>query len=124
MNRELIQKELQMIQAAPFTDKTDKQLWSYQKMSDVYKVERGNRQPEHLKRFNSITNRKCKLSIKQVKEMRLKYNPHVYGKKKLAKKYGVSVSVVHRIIKGLSWKNVAEDTPGYISQTKNSSVKV
>jgi hypothetical protein len=39
-----------------------------------------------------------------VREIRRKYNPHIYGKKRLAIEYGVSVSVIYRIIKGIMWK--------------------
>jgi DNA invertase Pin-like site-specific DNA recombinase len=44
------------------------------------------------------------LNKEQVREIRRKYNPHVYGKKRLAIEYGVSVSVIYRIIKGVMWK--------------------
>ncbi|MBN8838450.1 MAG: hypothetical protein J0I09_14400 [Sphingobacteriia bacterium] len=106
MNRELIQQELLKIQEAPYANKTDKQLWSFQDLSDLHKSIYKGKQPEQLRKYNNVCNRQCKLTIEQVRDIRLKYNPHVYGKKRLAKEYGVSASVIYRIINGKSWKEI------------------
>ncbi len=57
----------------------------------------------HVK-YNDSENRKTKLNKAQAREIRWRYNPHVYGKKRLVIQYRVSVFVVYRIIKGLMWK--------------------
>lgn len=105
MDLERIQSEVTKVCISDFAKKTDKQLWSYQDLSDRYYSEKRTIQPEALARYNLPVNRKCKLTPKQVKEIRKKYTPHVYGKKRLAAEYGVSASVIYRIIKGQSWKS-------------------
>ena len=40
-----------------------------------------------------------KLSIEKIMEIRKKYNPYVYGKLRLAKEYGVSKTLIHKILK-------------------------
>ena len=106
MNKEQILKELLLIQEAPYSTKTDKQLWSYQDLSDLYKARTKGLQPQQLRKYNKSVNRICKLTSEQVLEIRYKYNPHVYGKKKLSKEYGISTSVIYRIITGKSWKEL------------------
>lgn len=105
MNKEKILNELKKVQESSFAMKTDKQLISYETLSEMYKNQNRGLQPAALVKYNKAINRVCKLTVKQVKEIREKYNPYVYGKQKLAKEYGVSTSVVYRIIKGRSWKN-------------------
>lgn len=104
MDINVIQKEIEKVQKASFAHKTDKQLWSYQELSERYYSEKGYCQPKVLKTFNNPSSRRCKLTGNQVREIRSKYVPHVYGKKKLAQDYGVSASVILRILKGESWK--------------------
>ncbi len=104
MNKDLIMGELLKIQESPFAKKTDKQLLSYEALSELYKERNKGVQPTQLVEFNKPSNRKCKLTIEQVKEIRKKYNPYVYGKERLSKEYGVGRSVIYRIIKGKSWK--------------------
>ena len=104
MNSKEINEELRKAQDAPFAKKTDKQLLSYESLSELYKNRNKGIQPAALAKYNKAGNRKCKLTIKQVNEIRRKYNPYVYGKLILAKEYGVSHSVIYRIIKGRSWK--------------------
>jgi hypothetical protein len=104
MNISKIQQELNNISLRPYARKTDKQLISYEELSQFYKLKYKGKQPSMLVKYNLPINRKCKLSIKQVREIRSKYVPHVYGKKKLGLEYGVSTSVIYRILKGSSWK--------------------
>ena len=104
MDINVIKKEIEKVQKASFAHKTDKQLWSYQELSERYYSEKGYSQPRALKTFNKPSSRICKLTSSQVREIRSKYVPHVYGKKKLAQDYGVSASVILRILKGESWK--------------------
>lgn len=105
MNIKEIQKEITKIQKSVYAKKTDKQLMSYEMLSELHKKQYQGIQPLALKKYNDSENRKTKLNKAQVREIRGKYNPHVYGKKRLAVEYDVSVSVIFRIIKGLMWKN-------------------
>ena len=99
-----IQKEVSNVGEASFAHKSDKQLWLYQKLSDSYLLANKRDQPTALIKYNSPKNRHCKLTLEQVNEIRERYIPHVYGKKRLAVEYGVSPSVILRILKGESWK--------------------
>ena len=104
MDTKSIQKELDRIQESSYAKKTDKQLISYELLSQHHKYKNKGVQPPELEVFNNPVNRRCKLNIQKAREIRKKYNCHVYGKLKLAKEYGVSPSVIYRIIKGKSWK--------------------
>jgi hypothetical protein len=104
MNIKKIQSEIKKIESSSFAKKSDKQLMSYEILSELYKNQYQGVQPLALVKYNDSENRKTKLNKAQVREIRRKYNPHVYGKKRLAIEYGVSVSVIYRIIKGLMWK--------------------
>lgn len=101
-----IQQIVKEIQSAPFAKKTDKQLLSYELLSQIQKEKYKGLQPSSLSFYNKPTNRKTKLNSKQVKEIRNKYNPYVYGKKKLAIEYGVSVTLIYKIINRVKWKSI------------------
>ena len=100
-----IQEEINKIEKAPFAKKTDKQLMAWDILSELYKQQYNGVQPLALVKYNDSENRRTKLTKDKVREIRRKYNPHIYGKKRLAIEYGVSVSVIYRIIKGSMWKN-------------------
>lgn len=104
MNIKKIQSEINKIESSSFAKKSDKQLMSYEILSELHKNQYQGVQPLALVKYNDSENRKTKLNKAQAREIRRKYNPHVYGKKRLAIEYGVSVSVIYRIIKGLMWK--------------------
>lgn len=104
MNINKIQTEIKKIESSSFAKKSDKQLMSYEILSELHKSQYKGIQPLALVKYNDSENRKTKLNKEQVREIRRKYNPHIYGKKRLAIEYGVSVSVIYRIIKGLMWK--------------------
>jgi len=104
MNINEIQQELDKIRLSPYARKTDKQLIAYEELSNLYKSKYQGKQPSMLLKYNLPINRKCKLSIEQVREIRSKYVPNVYGKKKLGMEYGVSTSVIYRILNRVSWK--------------------
>jgi hypothetical protein len=104
MNISEIQQELDNISLRQFARKTDKQLIAYEELSNFYKSKYQGKQPSMLLKYNLPINRKCKLSIEQVREIRSKYVPNVYGKKKLGMEYGVSTSVIYRILNRVSWK--------------------
>lgn len=104
MDIQEIQKEVTNVGEGSFAHKTDKQLWLYQKLSENYLEAKKGQQPPALKKYNSPTSRKCKLTPELVREIRNLYTPHVYGKKRLAAEFGVSPSVILRIIRGEAWK--------------------
>lgn len=106
MNKSKIQKELQKIAQANYAKKTDKQLMAYERMHEMHKGKNKGIQSDALKKFNNPIYRECKLTPEMVKEIRQKYVPHVYGKQRIAAEYGVSTSVIYRIIQGKSWKNI------------------
>jgi len=106
MNTKKIQEELNKIHAAPFSKKSDKQLIAHDILSTLHKQKYAGLQPIALVKYNKSENRKTKLSKEDVISIRGKYNPHIYGKKRLAKEFGISVSLVHKIINRLKWKDI------------------
>jgi hypothetical protein len=106
MDYKKIQKEADKIQTAAFAKKTDKQLLSYETLSQLQKEKYKGLQPIALTVYNNAIKRKTKLSLKQIKEIRSSYNPYVYGKKKLAIEYGVSVSLIYKIVNHKIWKHI------------------
>jgi hypothetical protein len=105
MDIKRIQEEIKRIQSSSYAKKTDKQLMAWDILSELYKQQYQGIQPKALVKYNDSENRRTKLNKEQVREIRSKYNPHIYGKKRLAIEFGVSVSVIYRIIKGIMWKN-------------------
>jgi DNA invertase Pin-like site-specific DNA recombinase len=110
MDIKKIQEEVLKIKEAPYSKKTDKQLFAYEILSETHKGRNKGVQPTALLKYNEAVNRKCKLTAQKVNEIRQKYNPHIYGKKRLAEEYGVSTSVIYRIIKGKSWREYDNST--------------
>jgi len=104
MDTERLQKIIDSIDQSNYAFKTDKQLASYEDLSIMYKQKYAGRQPPQLREYKKRENGGCKLNEHLVAEIRKKYQPHVYGKLKLAKEYGVSTSVIYRIIKKEIWK--------------------
>ncbi len=104
MNINLIQAEVDKVAQSTFAKKSDKQLMSYEIMSEIYRNKHKGVQPSSLSNFNHRKYRVCKLTQAQVAEIRSKYNPHVYGKLKLSKEYGVSAPLILKIVRGLIWK--------------------
>ena len=104
MNRSKIQKLIDSIDLTNCAFKTDKQLVSYEDLSFAHKIKYTGKQPPQLRSYKRRENGGCKLNERLVDEIRNKYQPHVYGKLKLAKEYGVSTSVIYRIIKKEIWK--------------------
>lgn len=96
MNNKIVLQELKKIQESEYAKKSDKQLISYEILSELHKGKNVGIQPIAFKIFNE--NRKRKLSIDKILEIRKKYNPYVYGKLRLAKEYGVSKTLIHKII--------------------------
>ncbi len=96
MINQIVLTEIKKIQDSDYAKKTDKQLISYEILSEIHKGKNMGIQPIAFKIFNE--NRKRKLSIDQILEIREKYNPYVYGKLRLAKEYGVSKTLIHKIL--------------------------
>jgi hypothetical protein len=96
INSDLL-KEINSIQQSEFAKKSDKQLNSYEILAQLKKGENKGIQPQAFKFFND--NRKRKLSVELIEEIKNKYNPYVYGKLRLAKEYGVSKSLIHKLLK-------------------------
>jgi DNA invertase Pin-like site-specific DNA recombinase len=88
--------EIKKIQDSDYAKKSDKQLISYEILSELHKGKNMGLQPIAFRIFNE--NRKRKLSNDQILEIRNKYNPYVYGKLRLAKEYGVSKTLIHKIL--------------------------
>jgi len=106
MDTKRIQEEINRIKNAPFSKKSDKQLIANDNLSALHKLKYSGIQPIEFERYNNHVNRKTKLTAEDVIAIRSKYNPYIVGKKKLAHEYGVSVSLIHKIIHRLKWKNV------------------
>lgn len=103
MDIKQIQAEVDKVAQSTLAQKTDKQLLSYEMLSFLHKTRYQGLQPLSLTLFNERKYKKCKLSIEQVNEIRKKYNPHVHGKYKLAKEYGVSPNLIYKIVNGKIW---------------------
>jgi hypothetical protein len=99
-----LQEELERLLDSPFMNRTDAQIDSQIKLSEIYRDRYQGVQPSSLEKFNDPQYRKCKLTMDQAIEIRQKYLPGEYGKKRLATEYGVSKSVITRILNNQSWK--------------------
>jgi hypothetical protein len=105
LNIDLIQSELNRFMNTDLVMKSDRKLEQYQNLSERFTGKNKGIQASGLIPFNDPENRStCKLTRQQVEDIRKKYVPNRYGKAKLAKEYGVSRSVIYRILKGQSWK--------------------
>lgn len=99
-----IQEEINRILDLPIMHRSDAQLDGQIKLSALYKDRYKGAQPSSLEQYNDPAFRKCKLSMDQAAAIREKYMPGEYGKKRLAAEYGVSKSVITRILNNQSWK--------------------
>lgn len=99
-----IQEEINSMMDLPIMQRSDAQLDGQIKLSALYKDRFKGTQPASLEQYNDPEFRKCKLNRIQAEEIRSKYIPGEYGKKRLAAEYGVSKSVITRILNNQSWK--------------------
>lgn len=99
-----LQKELERVLDSYFMDRTDAQIDGQIKLSELYQDRYQGVQPASLEKYNDPKYRNCKLTMDQALEIRQKYIPGEYGKKRLATEYGVSKSVITRILNHQSWK--------------------
>ena len=88
----------------PLMRRTDKQLEGQAKISLLYQDRFQGKQPETLMDYNSPERRKCKINREQAEQIRKSYTPGEYGKKRLAKEFGLSKAVITRILNNESWK--------------------
>ena len=77
MDIKRIQEEIKRIQSSSYAKKTDKQLISYDTLSELYKQQCQGIQPKALVKYNDSENRRTKLNKDQFREIRRKYNPHI-----------------------------------------------
>lgn len=99
-----LQEELERVMNSPFMDRTDAQIDGQIKLSEIYRDRYQGVQPTSLEKYNDPQYRNCKLTMYQALEIRQKYVPGEYGKKRLAEEYEVSKSVITRILNNQSWK--------------------
>ena len=98
------QELLNQIEDHPCMKRTDEQLAGQLKLSCLYQDRYQGSQPESLIEYNLPERRKCKINMEQADKIRKNYTPGTYGKKRLAKEFGVSKAVITRILKNESWK--------------------
>ncbi len=99
-----LQEELDKVMSSPFMDRTDAQIDGQIKLSEIYRERYQGAQPPSLEIYNDPQYRNCKLTMDQALEIRQKYVLGEYGKKRLAAEYGVSKSVITRILNNQSWR--------------------
>lgn len=99
-----LQEELERVMDSPFMDRTDAQIDGQIKLSELYQDRYQGTQPPSLEKYNDPAFRKCKLTMDKALEIRQKYVPGEYGKKRLASEYGVTKAVITRILNNQSWK--------------------
>jgi hypothetical protein len=103
MNLELLQAQINKIDINPISHKSDKQLNYYEQLSESYKKRFKGDQPAALVKYNNVDLRLTKLSKQEVNEILQLYQKGVYGKKRLAKQFGVSSTMIYKIITGKNW---------------------
>jgi hypothetical protein len=104
MDIQTIQQEVSKVAKTSYAKHSDRQLEAYETLHQLYSGQNKGIQPVGFKIYNNPANRVCKLSLEDVRSIRNKYIPRFYGKEKLAKEFGVSKSVILRIIRGESWR--------------------
>ena len=105
MDVKKIQEEIDKLKISPIAQKSDKQLIAYDAKSREYKERFKDKAPEGILAYHKYGNKQTKLTQSQVDQIRSKYHPNVYGKRKLAKEYNVSVTLITKIIERRNWKS-------------------
>jgi hypothetical protein len=101
-----MQEEVFFVANSQVAFKSDKQLLYYDCLSQQCNAKYKGIQPKSLVHYNHFENRATKLSKEQVLAIRGKYSNGRYGKKRLAKEYGVSVTLIYMIIKYKKWNKI------------------
>lgn len=99
-----LQLSLDRVTSKILTDRTENQILGQVLQSNFHKEKLQGRQPVNLAFYNDPLKRNTKLNFEKANEIRRKYNHGEYGKKRLAKEFGVCKAVITRIINNQSWK--------------------
>jgi hypothetical protein len=103
MDIKKIQEEIDKLIASPISKKSDKQLIANDAKSADYKQRFKDKAPEGILMYHSSGIKHSKLTKLQAIEIRSKYLPNIYGKRRLAKEYNVSVALITKIIDRKIW---------------------
>ena len=104
MDIKKIQEELDKLKTSQIAQKSDRQLIANDAKSADYKQRFKDKAPDGILAYHKSGIKQSKLTQLQVNEIRSKYLPNIYGKRKLAKEYNVSVALITKIIDGKIWK--------------------
>ena len=105
MDIKKIQEEINKLISSPISKKSDRQLIANDAKSRDYKERFKDKAPEGILAYLNYGSKQTKLTQSQVDQIRSKYHPNVYGKRKLAKEYNVSVTLITKIIERRNWKS-------------------
>ena len=103
MNKEQIQKELEALKASHVAKLSDAQLSAINDAMARHgpemakKVSTTPRQRSHGKR-------RTKLTAIQAQDIRERYIPYIYGRKRLSEEYGVSEMTILKVLRNLIFK--------------------
>lgn len=100
-----LQEKLDRFSASPISKKSDRQLIANDAKSADYKQRFQDKAPDGLLMYHKSGIKISKLTQTQAEEIRSKYRLNVYGKRKLAKEYNVSVTLITKIIDRMIWKD-------------------
>ena len=100
-----LQEELDRFSASPISKKSDRQLIANDVKSADYKQRFKDKAPYGILAYHKSGNHQSKLTQLQADEIRSKYLPNIYGKRKLAKEYNVSVALITKIIDRKIWND-------------------
>lgn len=105
MDVKKIQEEIDKLIASPISKKSDRQLIANDAKSADYKQRFKDKAPEGILIYHKSSSKQTKLTQLQANEIRSKYLPNIYGKRKLAKEYNVSVTLITKIIDRKIWND-------------------
>jgi hypothetical protein len=105
MDIKKIQEEIDKLIASPISKKSDRQLIANDAKSADYKQRFKDKVPEGFLMYNKSSSKQTKLTQTQADEIRTKYCPNIYGKRRLAKEYNVSVALITKIIDRKIWND-------------------
>jgi hypothetical protein len=100
-----LQEELNRFSASPITKKSDRQLIANDAKSADYKQRFKDKAPDGILAYHKSGIKNSKLTQLQADEIRSKYLPNIYGKRRLAKEYNVSVALITKIIDRKIWND-------------------
>jgi len=104
MNKEQLQEELDALKESHVAKLSDAQL----RAIDDAMARDGPKMAKKVSttpRQRSTGKRRTKLTVVQAQELREKYIPYVYGRKRLAEEYGVSQMTILKILRNQIFKS-------------------